>query len=126
LQKGNAAEAIVHFQQALQIEPADQATQNNLAWLLATCPDASLRNGQKAVELAEQANHLTGGGNPVVLCTLAAAYAEVGRYSEAVQTAQRGWQLAKAESSTELAGKLQFELKLFQAGTPFHNPAPTP
>jgi tetratricopeptide (TPR) repeat protein len=126
LQKGNAAEAIAHFQQALQIEPADQATQNNLAWLLATCPDASLRNGQKAVELAEQANHLTGGGNPVVLCTLAAAYAEVGRYSEAVQTAQRGWQLAKAESSTELAGKLQFELKLFQAGTPFHNPAPTP
>jgi tetratricopeptide (TPR) repeat protein len=126
LQKGNAAEAIVHFQQALQIEPADQATQNNLAWLLATYPEASLRNGKKAVELAEQANHLTGGGNPVVLRTLAAAYAEVGRYSEAVETAQRGWQLAGAQTNTELAGKLQLEMKLFQAGSPFHNPAPTP
>ena len=125
LRKGNVAEAIVHFQQALQIEPADPATQNNLAWLLATCPEASLRNGNKAVELAEQANYLTGGGNPFVLCTLAAAYAEAGRFSEAVETAQRGWQLAEAQSNTGLAGQLQFEMKLFQAGKPFHSPERT-
>jgi protein O-mannosyl-transferase len=125
LQKGNVTEAISHFQEALQIEPADPATQNELAWLLATCPEASLRNGKKAVELAEQANQLTGGGNPFVLCTLAAACAEAGRFAEAVETAQRGLHLAEAQSNTGLAGQFQSELKLYQAGSPFHSPAQT-
>jgi tetratricopeptide (TPR) repeat protein len=125
LQKGNVAEAIVHFQQALQIEPADPAAQNNLAWLLATSPQASLRNGSKAVELARQANALAGGENPIILHTLAAAYAEAGRFSEAVETAQRALQLAAAQSNTGLAGQLQFEMKLYQAGSPFHSPEQT-
>ena len=61
--------------------------QNDLAWLLATCPDNSVRNGQKAVELAQQAVQLSNGRSPEILDTLAAAYAEAGRFHEAVETA---------------------------------------
>jgi len=125
LQRGRVEEAIAQFQQAVQIEPSDPAAQNNLAWLLATCPQASLRNGNKAVELARRANALTGGENPVILHTLATAYAEAGRFSEAVETAQRALRLAGAQSNTALAGQLQLEMKLFQAGKPFHLPEQT-
>jgi protein O-mannosyl-transferase len=125
LRKGSAGEAISHYQEALRLQPNDASFQNNMAWLLATCPEASLRNGNKAVELAEQSNALTGGENPVVLHTLAAALAEAGRFSEAVETAQRALRLAEAQSNSILARALQQELKLYQAGSPFHSPAKT-
>src|SRR5208282_798188 len=98
LKMGNADEAITHYQKALQIEPDNAEAQNNLAWVLATCPQASLRNGNQAVALARRANQLTGGGNPVVLGTLAAAYAEAGRFPEAEETAQRALQMAETQS----------------------------
>ena len=120
LQKGKAAEAIAHFQRALQTRPDYAEAQNNLAWVLATCPQASLRNGNQAVELAQRANQLAGDGNPVVLDTLAAAYAEAGRFPEAVATAQRALQLAGTQSNTALAKALRSQLKLYQAGLPFH------
>jgi Flp pilus assembly protein TadD len=119
-QNGRVDEAIPQYQQALQLKPADPATENYLAWVLATAPEASLRNGAKALELARQANSLTGGENPVVLHTLAAACAEAGRFSEAVETAQHALRLAQAQTNTALAGALQEELKLYQAGSPLH------
>jgi tetratricopeptide (TPR) repeat protein len=125
LQNGKVDEAITHLQKALRLKPADPGVQNNLAWLLATCPEASLRDGNKAVELAQQANALTGGKNPVTLHTLAAAYAEAGRFSEAMETAQRALPLAGAQSNTRLARQLQYEMKLYQAGSPFHIPEQT-
>ena len=123
LQKGNPAEAAAQFQQAVQLEPEDPWPKNNLAWILATCAEASLRDGGKAVELAEQANKLPGGENAVILHTLAAALAETGRFPEAIETAQRALRLAEAQSNTRLAGQLQSEMKLYQSGNPFHIPA---
>jgi Flp pilus assembly protein TadD len=120
LQQGRMAEAITHYQKALDIKPDYPEIQNNLAWVLATCPQASLRNGNQAVELAIRANQLTGNKNPLLLRTLAAADAEAGRFSEAVETAQRALQLAEAQSNTALADVIRSELKLFQAGVPFH------
>jgi tetratricopeptide (TPR) repeat protein len=125
VQKGNLAEGINHFQQALQIQPNDPGVLNNLAWLLAAGPEAPLRNGQKAVELASQANELTGGANPMILCTLANALAEAGRLRDAVETARRAMNLAEAQSNSSLAEQLQMELKLYQAGSPYHFPAQT-
>jgi tetratricopeptide (TPR) repeat protein len=121
VRNGRLEEAITQYQKALQLTPSDPTIQNSLAWLLATCPQSSLRNGGRAVELARQANGLTGGENPVVLRTLAAACAEAGRYSEAVETAQHALRLAQAQSNTALAGALESELKLYQAGSPFHS-----
>jgi tetratricopeptide (TPR) repeat protein len=120
LQKGNVDEAITHFQDALQIKPADPASQNNLAWVLATSGQASLRNGAKALQLARQANTLTGGERPFILHTLAAAFAEAGQFPDAVETAQHALRLAQAQSDTRLAAQLRSEVKLYQAGKPYH------
>jgi Flp pilus assembly protein TadD len=120
LQKGSMGEAIIQYQKSLEIKPDSQEVLNNLAWLLAASPQASLRNGNKAVELAKLANQLTSNGNPNFLSTLATAYAETGRFSEAVQTAQRALQLAEAQSNTALADDIRSQIKLYQAGLPFH------
>jgi tetratricopeptide (TPR) repeat protein len=120
--RGRVEEAITQYQRALQLTPADLSARNNLAWLLATAAEASLRNGGNAVELAWQANQETGGKNPVILHTLAAAYAETGKFPEAVETTQYALRLAGAQSNTVLTGALQSELRLYQAGSPFHSP----
>ena len=120
LEKGGMAEAITHFQKALQIKPDFPEAQNDLAWVLATSPQASLRNGNQAVELAQQANQLAGGKNPIILRTLAAAYAEAGRFGDALRSAQKAMELARAAGRPDLAGQLNGELKLYEAGLPFH------
>jgi tetratricopeptide (TPR) repeat protein len=118
--KESFGEAIAQFQKALQLEPADPAIQSSLAWLLATCPDPSLRNGNKAVELAQKANERAGGRNPVFLHTLAAAFAEAGRFGDAVQSAQKAIELARAAGQQEVAAHLEDELKRYEAGLPLH------
>jgi tetratricopeptide (TPR) repeat protein len=118
--KGRVAEAITQFQQALQLEPNDPEVQNSLAWLLATCPEASLRNGDKALQLAQRANELAGGKNPVVLRTLAAAFAEAGRFDDARRSAQKAIEAAQAAGRQDLAGRLNVELKRYEAGLPLH------
>ena len=124
LQQGRVVEALSHYQKALTIKPDDAGVQNKLAWLLATSPQASLRNGIQAVELAQRANQLTGGDNPVILCTLAAACAEAGRFPEAVATVQRALPLAEAQSNQALADELRLEMQLYQSRIPFHGPEP--
>ena len=90
----------------------------NLAWVLATAPEADIRNGAKAVALAERAVHLPGGENPMVLRTLAAAYAESGRFAEAAQTAERAVELAEAKQNAALAETLRGEIKSYTANKP--------
>jgi hypothetical protein len=120
LQNGKVGEAITQYQMTLAIKPDYPEVQNNLAWVLATSPQASLRNGDQAVELAQRANQLTGGENLTILRTLAAAYAEVGRFNDARQSAQKAIALAQAAGPPGLAGQLNRELKLYEAGLPFH------
>lgn len=120
LQKGNTSEAIVEYEKGLQIQPDSINALNNLAWVLATAPQAALRDGRKAVKLALQANRLTGGADPDILGTLATAYAEAGQFPEAVTTAQRALQLAEKQSDGDLANSLRGELKLFQSGVAYH------
>jgi protein O-mannosyl-transferase len=122
LQKGREDQAIAQFQNALEIEPVDMEVQNNLAWLLATCGQASLRNGDKAVQLARQANELADGKNPVILGTLAAALAEAGQFGEAARSAREAMALAQAAGRLEMVRRLNGELQLYEAGRPFHRP----
>jgi tetratricopeptide (TPR) repeat protein len=119
-QQGKIEEAILQFQMALQLKPADPAIQITLAWLLATTADASLRDGGKALELARQADLETDQQNPFVLHALAAACAETGKFSEAVETAQRALRLAQAQTNTVLAKALETELSLYRVGSPYH------
>jgi Flp pilus assembly protein TadD len=117
---GQVAEAIQHWQMALEIRPQYLPAQNNLAWALATDPDASLRNGAKAVQLAQQANKLSGGKNLLMLRTLAAAYAEAGQFTNALMTAGQALQLAATESNFQMINSLETQMKLYEAGQPFH------
>jgi tetratricopeptide (TPR) repeat protein len=118
---GRVKEAIVHYQIALGMEPQNVRVLNNLARVLASAPQASLRNGAKAIELAEQAERLTGGDNPVVISTLAAAYAEAGQFPEAVSTARRALQLAEFQDNAALADSLMAQIRLYEAGIPFRD-----
>jgi tetratricopeptide (TPR) repeat protein len=123
--QGRFAAAIAQFQKVLELDPRHVTAQNNLAWLLATCPDNSLRDGKRAVELAQQAVQLSGGKSPEILDTLAAAYAEAGRFPEAVETARRALDLSVAQNNKPLAEVIQNQLKLYEAGSPFRDTSQT-
>ena len=121
LQKGRAAEAVTHYQAAADALPGNPYLLNNLAWVLATSPQASVRNGVRAMELAQQAERLSGGKDPSVLGTLAAAYAETGRFPDAVAAAQRALELATSQTNLARVGTLRTQLGLYQAGSPFRD-----
>jgi tetratricopeptide (TPR) repeat protein len=123
LQTGRAAEAMRQYEEALRLRPDYFEARVNLAWILACSPDAALRDGARAVQLASRADQLSGGKNPRVIGTLAAAYAEAGRYSDAIATVRRALQIAGAESNSPVAGTLRTNLALYQAGTPLRDPA---
>ena len=118
--KGKYDEAIRHFEKALALKSDDVQAQNNLAWIFATSARDALRNGEKAVALAQQANRATGGENLEILYTLSAAYAEARRFGEAAQSAQKALDLARAAGRQAMVERLAERLKLYQAGRPFH------
>lgn len=122
LMKGMPREGLAQYQKALDIKPDNVRVRLNMARVLATCEDASVRDGNKAVALASQANDLTGGDNPAVLDVLAAAYAEEGRFADAIETSRRALELANAAGDTEMATKLQAHLALYRAGNPLRLP----
>ncbi len=126
-QQGNFAEAIRCYQNALQLHPNMPELLNNLAWLLITCPDAHLRNGAQAAPLAEKACLLTHYRTTVMVGTLAAAYAEAGRFDEAIWMAEKAVALATEAGEQPLVQKNQELLKLYRAHKPFHElPSPKP
>ena len=123
IQQGRIREAIEQWQDALAIEPENGNAASNLAWVFATCPDDSIRDGRRAVELAEKALRLSGGKIPMVFRVLAAAYAENGRFSQAIETAQRGADLANNQDNRVLAAELQSNITFYQAGAPLRDPS---
>src|SRR5437764_2629834 len=118
--KGRYSDAIAHYETALRIDPRSVLTMNNLSWLLATCADSAVRNGSRAVEVAARADLLSGGEDPLILHTLAAAYAENGQFSQAVETAERALQLAEQQEKGSLVRALPHEISLYRADLPFH------
>ena len=108
-----------HYRKDLEIRPRHAEAHNNLAWLLATCPVASLRNGAKAVQHALRANKLSGGKQPDILDTLAAAYAEAGRFPEALAAARAALELATQRNNRPLADALRAQIARYEAGQPF-------
>ena len=116
LRQGRSAEAIAEYRKALAVAPDNLAAQSNLAWLLATSSDPLLRNGLEAVSIAEQLDRLSGGNRPLVLRILAAAYAEAGRFNEAVDAAERALQ---SPDSVTLASALRREIALYRSGSSY-------
>jgi tetratricopeptide (TPR) repeat protein len=124
-QSGRIREAVAQYREAVRLNPNLTLALNNLAWALATSPDDQLRNGPEAVRLAEHACELTQYGNPLLLGTLAAAYAEAGRFPEAVTMAEKAEQLAITAGAKKLAGQERQLLELYRASKPYHESQPT-
>ena len=111
-------DAVPHYEQALAIDPNSTLTMNNLAWVLATHPDARVRNGDRAVELALNAARIAGASDPLYLRTLAAAYAETGRFNDAVRVASAAVPLAEGAGNDALAFDLRNNIAGFEQRIP--------
>jgi tetratricopeptide (TPR) repeat protein len=122
VQEGSLREAVDHYEKALQAEPDSILPLNNLAWVMSTGPDDSLRNNEIAVQLATKANQLSKETNPVFIRTLAAAYAQAGQFEKAITTARRALEQANAQGMRDLAVQIQEEADLYQRGTPLRDP----
>ena len=123
LAKDRVVDAIAQYKEALRLAPDNVAAQSNLAWLLATSPDPSLRNGPEAVVLAEQARR-SSDGKPLILRILAAAYAEADRFSEATDTAREALRAADDQGNSVLSDFLRKEIALYESGHPYHRQSP--
>jgi Flp pilus assembly protein TadD len=112
-------QSIVDLGEACRLDPQNSLFLNNLAWLLATCPDADARDGKRAVEIALRACQLTSYQNAADLDTLAAAYAETGDFDNAVK-----WEttyLSSLSLTPSDASDGQARLALYQAHKPYHS-----
>lgn len=137
---GKTSAAIDELRRSVALQPKQPEALNNLAWLLATEPDPKNRNGDDAVKFAAQACALTRSSEPVFLGTLAAAYAEAGRFDDAIATAQRAHDIAIAQAAAaekakqpaaaknrqDLAAREVELLKQFQDHKPFHRKTDLP
>ena len=113
-------DGIDHWRTALEQKPEWPELCNELAWVLATHPDAAIRNGTEAVQLAERSVKAAGDENPALLDTLAAAYAEAGRFEDAVKTEQRVIELlSKIPQAAQQLPELKERLALFQKRQPY-------
>jgi hypothetical protein len=123
IQQGMLREAIDQWQDVLAIQPENGNAASNLAWVFATCPENSIRDGTRAVELGERALRISSGKIAMIYKVLAAAYAESGRFAEAVETAQRGTELATTQGIPALAAELESNIALYQSGRPLRDPS---
>jgi Tfp pilus assembly protein PilF len=120
-QQGRLKEAMAEWEKSLEYNPDDGNALNNVAWVLAAAPEASLRDGAKAIEFAQRALQLSGKRNAMIFRTLAAAYAENGRVADAIETARRGADLATEQKNAALREELEQNIKLYQAGSPYRD-----
>jgi protein O-mannosyl-transferase len=117
LQKGEIGNAIEQYKKTLEIAPRSVPALNNLAWIFATYSDPAFRDGTRALELAWEASEFSGRNNPIILRTLAAAYANAGQFSRAVEVGQLALSLTDRQSS--LANALQREIAGYEASEPY-------
>lgn len=119
---GRVEQAIVQWREALSRDPALGYAANNLAWVLATHPDAALRDGDEALALARVAVRATLGLDAGVLDTLAAALAETGDFAGALEAALRAQERAEADGDAELAGAIAARRAEYEQGRPIRLP----
>lgn len=115
---GRHGEAVKELREALRVEPGRVPVLSNLAWLLAACPDAKVRDGAEAVKLAELAVELAGRKDALALDTLGAAYAEAGRFREAVRAAEEALNASAAQGDAAMVEAVKMRTGLYRASLP--------
>jgi len=118
--QGHMAEAVFQWREAVRLSPDWVEALNNLAWVLATDSNPGIRNGAEAVQFGERAACATQYQDYKVLDTLAAAYAETGHFTEAIDTAQKALSLAERKSDVKSCTAIKSRLRLYQERQPFH------
>ncbi|MCH7870834.1 MAG: tetratricopeptide repeat protein [Planctomycetes bacterium] len=119
---GQVEDAVLHYRTSIALDNKTPDPFNNLAWLLSTHADAGIRNGAEAVRLAKRAVRLTATRNPFFLDTLAAAYAETGRFDQALKTAREAYRLLRHPSVAETAKRVRSRIALYESGRPYRQP----
>jgi tetratricopeptide (TPR) repeat protein len=122
LEGGEHAEALLQYDAALRLHPGLDAAAVSLAWLLATTPDASLRDPVRALALAEDAARSQGFGDPNALDTLAAAHAAAGDFAQAIAVAGRAGTIAVRQGQQALARSIAQRLRSYEAGRAYVEP----
>ena len=118
-QEGRAADAVVHYREAMGLDSDWPAPSNGLAWILAASPDPEIRDPAEAIRLSENANRAAGGKNPNILATLATAYASASQFDKAVVIADRALKLAAEKGDAQTVKQLEQRLLLFRAKKPY-------
>lgn len=114
---GDHAAAIADLEKALELQPDNDSVLNNLAWVLATSPDDAVRDGKRAIGLAQKACELTEWKQPHVISTLAAAHAESGDFDEARKYSRQA--VEGSEEAAEVRDQLKSELESYESGKPW-------
>lgn len=117
---GDLRDAVEHYWTSIRLKPDWPDPMRDLAWIMATSPTAELRNGPEALHLAQKACDLVGHPDPRFLSSLEVAYAEVGRFDDAIKTAEQIQQLAKTPAQKRFLVGITNRLALYRAGKPFH------
>ena len=120
-QRGDMPQAIAQWNKTLEIQPDNLEAQCNLAWIFATFPDPSIRNGAKAVVLAERALQLSDRKSARIWRLAAAAYAEAGQFADAIKAAQNALALAQEGNDAALAQTLQANIQQFENNRPLRD-----
>lgn len=111
--------AVRDYETSIRLNPLADAAYNDLAWLLATAPDAAIHDGVRAVSLARWAIKLN--NSAANIDTLAAAYARSGRYNEAAVTQEQAIVAHRAnDGAGHILDSYQERLEMFRAGRPYH------
>jgi Flp pilus assembly protein TadD len=118
--RGDFALAEKDLTAAVELDPDNPTTIDDLAWLLATCPDAPVRDGKRALKLSKKACEMTEYRNMLLVETLAAAYAESGNYEAAMETQKKV--LADKEYMKKWEAGVRLKLKLYEDNKPYHTP----
>jgi Flp pilus assembly protein TadD len=123
---GAAAEALEQYRGALRIKPDDPKALAGAAWIRATAAEPSLRNGDEAVTFAERAAQATNRRDLGVMDALAAAYAEVGRFADAVEVAETAHKQAAASGLSDVAARFLERATLYRQHRPYRMLIPRP
>ena len=118
---GEFENAVNDYREVIRLDPQETLALNSVAWILATCPDDAVRDGELAIDYATQACEISEWKSPNDLDTLAAACAEAGQFEEAVKWQTQAIELAENAGREDLAD-YQSRLELYQAGMPYRSP----
>ena len=118
---GRYRDALQQLRRSLELDPTLSASQSGLAWVLATCPDDAIRDGEKALRIAQQLNQKTKFKNAQYLDIYAAALAEESLFDDALDYGRQAATAARASDDDALALEIDRRVALYRQRQPYRD-----